>query len=608
MAPDSHQYEEEEYSAALSGAALLRLLRLTFNYRGYLAGYLVGVIGMVLAEGTHIYLGKRILDEGVLAGDLGEVKSLLWLWAGVAVLLAGCVALFIFCAGSVGQAMNYDLRKTMFGRLQELSLAYYDRTPVGWIMARATSDSRRVSELVSFGFLDMFWGTMSILVFLGFMTAISWRLALVMLAIVPVMVGSALLFQKHILGNWRDVRRLNSRITGNYAEGIHGVRVTKSLGREDSNLAEFAELATGMYRSSFRAAWLSAAFLPVVQVLAAGAVALIIQVGGLQFQTGMITLGGIQAFIQYIFWMLFPIQEMARVYAQLQQAVASAERIFSLIDSLPEVQDQPGAMEEHSLRGTIEFDAVDFAYEPDNPILQGFNLRVEEGETIALVGPTGAGKSTVVNLLCRFYEPQDGSIRINGQDLRGMTLHALHSRIGMVLQSPYLFSGSVMDNLRYGRLDATDAEVWYAAELAGASDFIDTFEESYDTDVGEGGSLLSAGQKQLISLARAILARPDIFIMDEATSSVDTMTEARIQQGMEQLLETTTSFVIAHRLSTIRNADRILVIKDGGIAEMGSHQELIRAGGYYHDLYRRQFRDEKSRTADPFFGSRLVHA
>ncbi len=608
MAPDTHQYEEEEYSAALSGAALLRLLRLTLNYRGYLAGYLVGVIGMVLAEGAHIYLGKRILDEGVLAGDLGEVKSLLWLWAGVAVLLAGCVALFIFCAGSVGQAMNYDLRKTMFGRLQELSLAYYDRTPVGWIMARATSDSRRVSELVSFGFLDMFWGTMSILVFLGFMTAINWRLALVMLAVVPVMVGSALLFQKHILGNWRDVRRLNSRITGHYAESIHGVRVTKSLGREDSNLAEFAELATGMYRSSFRAAWLSAAFLPVVQVLAAVAVALIIQVGGLQFQTGMITLGGIQAFIQYIFWMLFPIQEMARVYAQLQQAVASAERIFSLIDSLPEVQDQPGAMEEHSLRGTIEFDAVDFAYEPDNPILQGFNLRVEEGETIALVGPTGAGKSTVVNLLCRFYEPQDGSIRINGQDLRGMTLHALHSRIGMVLQSPYLFSGSVMDNLRYGRLDATDAEVWYAAELAGASDFIDTFEEGYDTDVGEGGSLLSAGQKQLISLARAILARPDIFIMDEATSSVDTMTEARIQQGMEQLLETTTSFVIAHRLSTIRNADRILVIKDGGIAEMGSHQELIRAGGYYHDLYRRQFRDEKSRTADPFFGSRLIHA
>ncbi len=608
MALDSHQYEEEEYSASLSGAALLRLLRLTLNYRGYLAGYLVGVIGMVLAEGAHIYLGKRILDEGVLAGDLGEVKYLLWLWAGVAVVLAGCVALFIFCAGSVGQAMNYDLRKTMFGRLQELSLAYYDRTPVGWIMARATSDSRRVSELVSFGFLDMLWGSMSILVFLGFMTAISWRLALVMLAVVPVMVGSALLFQKHILGHWRDVRRLNSRITGHYAESIHGVRVTKSLGREDSNLAEFAELATGMYRSSFRAAWLSAAFLPVVQILAAVAVALIIQVGGLQFQTGMITLGGIQAFIQYIFWMLFPIQEMARVYAQLQQAVASAERIFSLIDSLPEVQDQPGAMEEHSLRGTIEFDAVDFAYEPDNPILQRFNLRVAEGETIALVGPTGAGKSTVVNLLCRFYEPQGGRIRINGQDLRGMTLHALHSRIGMVLQSPYLFSGSIMDNLRYGRLDATDAEVWYAAELAGATDFIDAFEDGYATDVGEGGSLLSAGQKQLISLARAILARPDIFIMDEATSSVDTMTEARIQQGMEQLLETTTSFVIAHRLSTIRNADRILVIKDGGIAEMGSHQELIRAGGYYHDLYRRQFRDEKSRTADPFFGSRLVHA
>ena len=609
MAPDNHQYEEEEYSAALSGAALLRLLRLTLNYRGYLAGYLVGVIGMVLAEGAHIYLGKRILDEGVLAGDLGEVKSLLWLWAGVAVLLAGCVALFIFCAGSVGQAMNYDLRKTMFGRLQELSLAYYDRTPVGWIMARATSDSRRVSELVSFGFLDMFWG-------------------------IDVHPGLSGLHDRHQLapglghagrrpghGGLRlAVPETHSRPLARCAAAElphHGPAMRRAStgsgsrsrwGARISNLEEFSELATGMYRSSFRAAWLSAAFLPVVQVLAAVAVALIIQVGGLQFQTGIITLGGIQAFIQYIFWMLFPIQEMARVYAQLQQAVASAERIFSLIDSLPEVQDQPGAMEAHSLRGTIEFDAVDFAYEPDNPILQEFNLRVEEGETIALVGPTGAGKSTVVNLLCRFYEPQRGSIRINSQDLRGMTLHALHSRIGMVLQSPYLFSGSVMDNLRYGRLDATDAEVWYAAELAGASDFIDTFEEGYDTDVGEGGSLLSAGQKQLISLARAILARPDIFIMDEATSSVDTMTEARIQQGMEQLLETTTSFVIAHRLSTIRNADRILVIKDGGIAEMGSHQELIRAGGYYHDLYRRQFRDEKSRTADPFFGSRLVHA
>ena len=603
----SDRFEEEEFAASLSGPALWRLLKLVFNYRRYVTGYLAGVVGLVLMEGTHIYLGKRILDEGVLVGDFARVRNLLLLWGLVSLALALFVALFIFCAGAMGHAINYDLRKTMFGRLQELSLSYYDRTPVGWIMARATSDARRVSELVSFGFLDFFWGAMSVLVFLGFMLALNWRLALVMLLIVPLMIGAALTFQKRILGHWRAVRRLNSRLTGAYAEGIQGVRVTKALGREEANRAEFSGLATRMYSASYRAAWLSALFLPVVQVIAALAVSAIIQVGGAQFQQGQMTVGSIQAFIQYIFWMLFPIQEMARVYAQIQQAVASGERIFSLIDALPEIRDQPGAADRVSLRGAIEFEGVNFAYEPGRPVLRDFSLRVAEGETIALVGPTGAGKSTVVNLLCRFYEPQAGAIRIRGRDVREMTLQALHSRIGMVLQAPYLFAGTLRENLRYGQLDATDAEVQAAAELAGAADFIQAFAQGYDTDAGEGGSRLSAGQKQLISLARAILARPDIFIMDEATSAVDTVTEAQIQQGMQALLATTTSFVIAHRLSTIRHADRILVIKDGGIAEMGRHAELIRAQGYYYDLYRKQFRAEAGQEADPFFGSRLLH-
>lgn len=601
-------FEEEEFSAAFSGPALWRLLRLVFNYRRYVFGYLAGVIGLVLMEGTHIYLGKRILDEGVMAGDFGRVQHLMLWWALVSLALALFVALFIFCAGSLGHAINYDLRKTMFGRLQELSLSYYDRTPVGWIMARTTSDSRRVSELVSFGFLDFFWGAMSVLAFLGFMLALNWRLALVMLLIAPAMAGAALAFQKHILGHWRAVRRLNARLTGAYAEGIQGVRVTKSLAREDANLAEFSGLATRMYSSSYKAAWLSALFLPVVQVIAAAAVSVILQVGGLQFQQGHMTVGSIQAFIQYIFWMLFPIQEMARVYAQIQQAVASGERIFSLLDAIPEIRNRPGAAPRASLRGPVEFQAVNFAYEPGPPVLRDFTLRVAAGETVALVGPTGAGKSTVVNLLCRFYEPQSGSIRIQGQDIQALTLQALHSRIGMVLQAPYLFAGTVRENLRYGRLEATDAEVYAAAALAGADAFIQAFENGYDTDVGEGGARLSVGQKQLISLARALLAQPDIFIMDEATSSVDALTEAQIQTGMQALLETTTSFVIAHRLSTIRNADRILVIQDGGIAEMGRHEELIQRQGYYYDLYRKQFRAEASQEADPFFGSRLLHA
>jgi len=604
----SARFEEAEYATAFSGPALMRLLKLVLHYRGYVTGYFFGVIGLVIMEGTHIYLGKRILDEGVIPGNFAHVQHLVLLWALVSVGLAGFVALFIFCAGSVGQAINYDLRKAMFGRLQELSLSYYDKTPVGWIMARATSDARRVSELVSFGFLDFFWGAASVVVFLGFMVWLNWRLALVMLGIVPVMVSVALLFQKHILGQWRDVRRLNSRITGSYAEGIQGVRVTKSLVREDSNLTEFSSLATQMYSASYKAAWLSALFLPVIQVVAAVAVSTVIYMGGNQYAQGLMTVGSIQAFIQYLFWMLFPIQEMARVYAQIQQAVASGERIFSLIDSIPEIQDQPGARSRVSLRGDIEFKHVDFAYEPANPVLQDFTLHVQEGETVALVGPTGAGKSTVVNLLCRFYEPQAGTIEIAGHEVRAMTLHALHSRIGMVLQTPYLFAGSLMENLRYGRLEATDTEVREAAELVGADEFIRTFPHGYDTDVGEGGSLLSVGQKQLISMARAVLAKPDIFIMDEATSSVDTITEAKIQAAMQTLLFTTTSFVIAHRLSTIRNADKILVIRDGGIAEMGNHAELIRARGYYYDLYRKQYRDEVSRDTDPFFGSKLTYA
>ncbi len=607
MSSSTH-FEEEEYSASFSGPALARLLKLVFNYRGYVVGYFFGVLGVVAMEGTHIYLGKRILDEGVIPGDFAQVQHLLILWALVSVGLAGFVALFIFCAGSVGQAINYDLRKSMFGRLQELSLSYYDRTPIGWIMARATSDSRRVSELVSFGFLDFFWGATSVVVFLGFMVWLNWRLALVMLLIVPIMVGVALLFQKHILGHWREVRRLNSRITGSYAEGIQGVRVTKSLVREGPNLEEFSGMATLMYSASYKAAWLSALFLPVVQVIAALAVSTVIYVGGNQYEQGLMTVGAIQAFIQYLFWMLFPIQEMARVYAQIQQAVASGERIFSLIDSIPEIRDQPDAKAQVSLRGAIEFKNIHFAYEPSNPVLKDFNLHVHEGETVALVGPTGAGKTTVVNLLCRFYEPQKGSIEIAGTEVRAMTLHALHSRIGMVLQTPYLFSGSLKENLRYGRLEATDAEVRSAAELVGADEFIRNFQDGYETDVGEGGSLLSLGQKQLISMARAVLAQPDIFIMDEATSSVDTITEAKIQAAMQTLLFSTTSFVIAHRLSTIRNADKILVIRNGGISEMGNHAELIRARGYYYDLYRKQYRDEASRDTDPFFGSKLTYA
>jgi ATP-binding cassette subfamily B protein len=297
---------------------------------------------------------------------------------------------------------------------------------------------------------------------------------------------------------------------------------------------------------------------------------------------------------------MWPIQDLARVYAEMQHSIASAERIFTLLDSAPEVWDRPGAIDPGTIKGTIEFDHVDFTYEDGKPVLTDFTLRVEPGENIALVGPTGGGKSTIVNLLCRFYEPKRGVIRINGRDYTEFTLHSIQSRVGIVLQTPHLFSGTVRENIRYGCLKAIDAEVETAAKLAGAHDFILNFEKTYEQDVGEGGNLLSVGQKQLISIARAILAAPDIFIMDEATSSVDTLSEALIQRGMENLMQGRTSFIIAHRLSTIKRANRIIVVEDGRITEIGTHAELLRAHGHYYRLYTQQFRQEHEQEYDPF--------
>ncbi len=312
------------------------------------------------------------------------------------------------------------------------------------------------------------------------------------------------------------------------------------------------------------------------------------------------TVGGISAFVSYVTFMMWPIQDLARIFAEIQQAIASAERIFSLVDLVPGVVDLPEAIDTGSIQGDIEFDHVHFSYDDGKPVLTDFNFTARQGETIALVGPTGGGKSTIVNLLCRFYEPTQGNIRINGRDYKDLFLHTIQSRVGIVLQTPHLFSGTIRENLRYGRLHASDQEIEDAAQLAGAHEFISKLPKGYDEPVGEGGNLLSVGQKQLISLARAILAKPEIFIMDEATSSVDTLTEALIQKGMETLMEGRTSFIIAHRLSTIKRANRILVIENGEIAEMGTHYELLRKQGKYYQLYTRQFRNQMEETYNPF--------
>ncbi|MGD9316083.1 MAG: ABC transporter ATP-binding protein [Anaerolineae bacterium] len=602
------EFEEEEFTTEFNGQTLLRILAQAKPYWRWLAGFMLAIMAVSGLDSFFTYLSAQMIDQGILAGDREVLTRIVMLYGALIVVQSLLVFTFIYLAGILGERIRYDLRKKLFNHLQELSFSYFDRTPVGWIMSRVTSDTDRIAELATWGLLDVTWGVMNIVTAMFFMVVINWRLALIILIIIPVLVIVAAQFKKRILVEYRQVRKINSKITGAYNENINGVRVVKALCREEENLAEFGELTSDMYRASYRAAWLSALFLPVVQFISAVAVGSIVWYGGLQATVGAMTIGGIQAFVSYITFMMWPVQDLARVYAEMQNSIASAERVFSLIDAVPQVADQPGAVDPGTIRGDVEFDGVDFWYEDDKPVLTGFDLKVNRGETIALVGPTGGGKTTIVNLVCRFYEPNQGVIRIGGRDYRDLSLHAIQSRVGVVLQTPHLFSGTIRENIRYGKLDATDEEIEDAARLAGAHSFIRTLDKGYDEEVGEGGDLLSVGQKQLVSLARAVLAQPEIFIMDEATSSVDTLTEDLIQRGMETLMTDRTSFIIAHRLSTIKRADRILVIQQGQIAEMGTHAELLRQRGHYFHLYTRQFRDQREQEYDPFRAPSLATA
>jgi len=597
------EFREEEFSTEFNGQTVLRILGLTKPHWPWLIGFIVTIGTVSALDAYFTYLGKQIIDDGILTGDRAALFQTILTYSLLTIVQVLCVFGFIFLAGVLGERVQYDLRKNTFNHLQNLSLSYFDRTPVGWIMSRVTSDSERIAQLVTWGLLDIVWGLLNIGTALYFMIVINWQLALIVFMIIPILIVIATQFKKKILLQFRLVRKINSKITGAYNEQIAGVRVIKALNREMKSLDEFSELTSDMYSAGYRAAWLSALFLPTVQFISALAIGAIAWYGGLQVPIAGLTIGGIQAFISYITFMMWPIQDLARVYAEMQHAIASAERVFSLTDSTPEVQDKPNAFDPGSIQGDISFENVDFFYEQGSPVLKNFSIDVQRGETIALVGPTGGGKSTIVNLVSRFYEPRKGRITIGGQDYTDFSLHAIHSRIGMVLQTPHLFSGTIRENLRYGRLDANNEEIQNAAEIAGAHDFISKLEKGYETEVGEGGVLLSVGQKQLISLGRALLADPEIFIMDEATSSVDTLTEALIQQGMAALTNERTSFIIAHRLSTIKRADRILVIENGKIIEMGTHAKLLEMKGHYYKLYTEQFRRQLEQEFDPFIQS-----
>jgi len=595
-------FEEEDFETHFSGKTFHRILDLIRPHWKWVAGFLITILLVSSLDAFFTYLGKQIIDTGIVKKDGQALVNLFYLYGGLTLFQALMVFSFIYLAGILGERVRYDLRRAMFNHLQDLSLSYYSKTPVGWIMSRVTSDSDRVADLVTWGLVDTSWAVMNIVSSLFFMFIINWQMALIVLVLIPILVFVAIQFRKRILHYFRRVRKLNSKITGAFNETITGVRVIKSLGREKENLGEFSRLTGDIYQASYRAAWLSALFLPTVQIISAVAAASVVWYTGATYINGGLSIGSIQAFISYITMMMWPVQDLARVYAEIQQSIASAERIFSLVDSVPEITDTAHAFDPGRLSGDIHFDNVTFNYDDGNPVLKNFSLTVKRGETIALVGPTGGGKTTIVNLLCRFYEPTSGSIKIGCCDYRDYSLYAIQSRIGVVLQTPHLFSGTIEENIRYGKLDATRDEIETAARLAGASDFIEKLPHAYDESVGEGGGMLSVGQKQLISLARAILAQPEIFVMDEATSSVDTLTEAQIQKGMEAMMKGRTSFIIAHRLSTIKQAARILVIENGRIVENGTHTDLLRKGGKYFKLYTRQFRVQKSESYNPLVG------
>jgi ATP-binding cassette subfamily B protein len=598
-------FKEQEYKKRFDLGLWKKLLYFIKPYKKQMI--ILGIFMIALAGIDVLFplMSKYAIDHFIIPRTTDGIFEFGLVFILLIIIQVFNIFFFIVIAGKIEMRLSYDIRKKGFEHLQELSFNYYDRTPVGWLMARMTSDSQRLGGFISWGLVDFMWGSSMMFLIAVVMLIMNWKLALITLTVVPVLVVISIYFQKKILKAYRLVRKTNSKITGSFNEGISGARTTKTLVREQENLGEFQVNTRQMYRSSVQAAIFSSLFLPAVLTLGSIGTGLALWLGGKGVILHTITYGTLVAFVSYTVQFFDPLRELARIFAELQNAQASAERIFSMIDEEPAIKDSPEILDKfgnvlksgnkkiRDIKGDISFKNVTFGYKDEEKVLEEFNLDIKAGETIALVGETGSGKSTIVNLACRFYEPTKGEVLIDGVDYRKRSLLWLHSNLGYVLQTPHLFSGTIMDNIRYGSLDAIDEEVIQAAKLVNADGFIKKMDKGYDSEVGEGGGKLSTGEKQLISFARAILANPKIFVLDEATSSVDTETEKMIQNAIHKVLEERTSFIIAHRLSTIRSADRILVIGKGKIIEQGNHHELLKQKGYYYRLYTNQFMEEQ---------------
>ena len=612
-------HQEDEFSARLDTGLWLKIFRRSLRYQRQLYPLFACAIILAVCDATFVQITRWVIDGVVRDGAAAAFSQYIAAYLGVTLVFSGCVWSFIELAGSLCNHLAHDIRTESFDKLQALEFAFFDTRPVGWLISRLTSDCDRLARVIGWGLLDITWGITYVVMIAASLLYMNCRLGLIVIGVVPPLALISRFFQKKMLLSSREIRKYNSQITAGYNESIQGVRTTKTLVREADNLKEFSSLTTAMFNASVLNARQTSIYYPIVTTLGSLAAGLALWRGGYLTASSAMSLGTLVAFVNFAGQFFNPINQLAQRLTEMQGAQAAGERVMGLLETVPAIKDSDAvttkiaahaasvpaqsifenpnskiAMDGGDSRiDSIEFRNVTFRYESGPVVLHDFNLTVRAGETIALVGPSGGGMSTIVSLVCRFYEPVAGSVLINGTDYRERSLAWLQAQLGIVLQTPHLFKGTVRENIRYGRLDATDAEVEAAAKLVNAHEFITQMENGYESSVGEGGNRLSTGQRQLLSFARALLANPQIFVMDEATSSIDTETEQLIQRGLETIFSGRISFVIAHRLSTIRRADRILVITGGRIEEFGTHAELLQRRGHYYELYTSQFRRER---------------
>jgi len=593
--------EDEQQYRPLNRVLLRRLIEFTRPYKWWYVGSVaVWLVWTLLAlfipdfirRGIDQYVVPALKGQPVAVSPLkglGFIAGIMVAFAAVQLVLR---LLRIYVDTRVSQYVLNDIRMGIFRHIQVLSMSYFDRTKQGWIIARADSDLDTLEDVYTWAAPSLAGSLLTLVGAVTMMLYYNWRLALAVSLTIPPLFVITYFFRRKVADAYRDVRRAASRITANIAENISGIRVVQSFVRQEKNLAVFDELNRENMAAQVYAAKVWQSYWPAIGFIGAIGTTVIIWYGTSMILTGTLTAGELFAFLGYLGMFFGPINVMGRLYNTLLASMAAAERIFMLLDTKPEIVDAPGAADLPRVAGSVLFDHVSFTYGKNAGgdgaawVLDDVSFEAKPGQTVALVGPTGAGKTTVVSLIPRFYDIQKGRILIDGRDVKSVTLKSLHSQMGIVLQEAFLFSGTVMENIKYGRPEVSDQEVHEAARTLGSYDILASLAEGFNTQVGERGGTLSQGQRQLVSFTRAIVADPRILILDEATASVDTQTEKVLQYALEKLLERRTSFVVAHRLSTVRNADVVLVIQDGRITERGTHTQLLAAGGAYAEMYR----------------------